>query len=1144
MSYLYSIKKLNELFLSFITQTTEDFSNKDLQKRLTKQTNSLNYTLFHIDSAMSTKLEASSKQYDEIIENSNKEKEEMFKVLNQEIDAISANFKKQKQEASDDFASKKEQILEQLKIIEQDTNYFNLTTSQTINVLKDEYDDNLRRFEYQIKNANEHYKESIDENNKELNDKLNALSDSYQKRLIKYKEELDDILNSYDEGIEQNEKEYDELRRKLQDVKNITKEKLLQESIALNENIKILSNEKALSIDKAKEKNANSIASFNAQKERLHNDVSLNVKNIQRDFVVNLSMLEDKLVNIKQKNENAIDKETRRYHYELLNINRLQNEELKKLIKPQYSSEGEERNVKKLIKQKNKQHFKMINDAKKKNTTKLKILNLNLQKDIEYNRYKRLLLDLNKNAQLKKASEKEQFKNKAFQEEDNIFEIDLKLAIDTANKKFNQKANIVKTQNQIKNKDLRKDLDLSESNFLKKLEMILTEINTKKIKIEEAKKLYELMCIFEEEKYKKTRQYYIVSSLLETEKGKLLNEYNETKYNQSTENALKLYLYTSNKFELDNKKFESIAALKTKQEDIKLEREQLILDYNNIRIEILEEKAKQLIFRRNQYILNNINHDTLFQRFKVEYDCILVIMNTFSSLLNEIGNYNERILKVLYNTLDDEHPNSKVLSSSRYIKIIMSYYTSLVDQLVASLSEIIYKHSEFEEKFKYRQFYNSLILNYETDNKKHIEKKKRFEETLLNYDKTLDNFTNKIYSCQNEISMISHRLKIATQNKEIYIDQINKNNQLIKELRTKIKDIEKLRKIIIEDIEKTDVEINKLDVEYNDRVEDIKTLQYTNAKAYTTLKKNIDNFTSFSKPIIEKFNFKINSDKFDEDEFIKLCNDTVAKINKQLENELKSITNLFKIKSEERYNLINQNTKSDYIKDCHTIKRKSEFNLHRAKNNHNSKLSNNQQHLFHITNDIGKETDKFNSTLHTLKDRNNFDNKYLLSDQRQKLSDFYNSYNSLFANIQDINKNYEQEIHKLEQNFFHEKNANAKQSEREIIHLNIRLSEFIRSKNELISRLPVILKHESQMLNKENRELNTSISQQIKENVNNSDIQKKIINKNISVINDSLEQSNAEIDKILQKEIAKEKKTFNYRINHFNHELKKIKRAQ
>ena len=87
------------------------------------------------------------------------------------------------------------------------------------------------------------------------------------------------------------------------------------------------------------------------------------------------------------------------------------------------------------------------------------------------------------------------------------------------------------------------------------------------------------------------------------------------------------------------------------------------------------------------------------------------------------------------------------------------------------------------------------------------------------------------------------------------------------------------------------------------------------------------------------------------------------------------------------------------------------------------------------------------------------------------------------------------------------------------------------------------MKNEASILNKENRELNASISQSIKENVNNSELQKKIINRNISAVNDSLEQSNADIDKILQRDIAKEKNIFNVRINHYNRELKKLKRG-
>ena len=115
-----------------------DFKNNDLPKRLTKQTNSLNYTLFHIGSNMESSLSLANNQYNQIVEDSNKEKDNMFKMLNQEIDSLTVNFKKQKYDAIATHNTKKDEILNNQTLLEQDLNYFNLTTSQTINVLKDE----------------------------------------------------------------------------------------------------------------------------------------------------------------------------------------------------------------------------------------------------------------------------------------------------------------------------------------------------------------------------------------------------------------------------------------------------------------------------------------------------------------------------------------------------------------------------------------------------------------------------------------------------------------------------------------------------------------------------------------------------------------------------------------------------------------------------------------------------------------------------------------------------------------------------------------------------------------------------------------------------------------------------------------------
>ncbi len=1143
MSYQTSIKKLNEKLLNLISSVCANTDDVNLNKRLTKQSNSLNYASFQTQNDTSKKLENIHSTYSSIVVKSDKKKTEVNDNLKNELDIIINDYAQKREQEMLNNVETIKNIENEINQIEQDINYYNLTTIQTISVLEDEYEKTIERFNEQTQIAKLHYRQSVAQNNNDLEKKLSALDSNYETMLVDFDYEMKNLIETFKKVIEEKNQEYIQIKDKLTELKNEMKEKMLQESISLNDAIKILSAEKAKAIDEAKIKHNKKLEIFNQEKEKQHLELAQKMKNIQKDFVIALTSLEDTISEIKQKHNKLVDLETRKYHYQMLKLNRLQNIEMAPLNKDNFDTEEEEKQNKNQIKLKNKAFYQSAINIKKESNKSLRKLELSYQKDFEKNRYNRQILELKRNKAVKDITDTEQLKNKRFQEEDNIFNVDLKLAIDLANQKYTQKANIVKNQNQIKNNGLKKDLDLAESSLLKELEANTTKVQTIELEIEGCDTLSKLVHEYEEIKYLKTRQYYIVKTLLEIEKCKLLNDYNQIKYKQSIAKTQNDNTRDRLRLENDNRKFETINKLKSDLERKKIEKENILLGYNLNKMNILEESKKEIILRKNQFEIDTINQDALFSRFTREIKCAFIGISSFSMLIEQLNEYTPRLLKILlHNTKEAER---KELAKT-YVGIIVEYYTVLLDDLNAMQTDLVNKRMDFVEKFKYRHFYNSILLDYETKNKKLLTKKKQFEDTLENYNKTKEIFIRRSYSLKNESSMLIHRIKYQPTNKKTYKEKISKNKMTIKGINYKILDIDKSSKALEKELVVIEKQLIAYDKQYNRSVNNIKRIQTKNTKAYRNYKKSIQAFTARWKKIFNNFTstslYRLYEGKegFKIDKFISTSVSTFDNINNYLSKKLYKLTNKFKNSANRANdNSVKQN-RMRYETETKAIRRKGYRNLEALNKTHNINSTKNRNERTEISTKIHKMNNEFLKIERNLENDYELKNRYLVNDQKIELNNFYSNFSSLNDNLDEIVNTFNKEINYLDAQFILNKENNIKNRLREEEKLNQRLVDFVKLKDDLVDRLPTVLKYQTSLLNKQVRDRNQNITLDIRKNKNEAEVQKKNIIRNISIINESLDQQLFDNDRHLFRDINKEKKNHNFRIHRYNTELKRL----
>lgn len=1148
--YSSSIKKLNDDLLAFINRY-EVLDEKDpitnaLLKKLKKLINSLNTTSNQYVAGLDKQLKSFDTFFNQIIEQCKNQQTEINQHLNASLEVINNKYIKKINQLNDEINKFKFSSESKLTELKQDIDFFIISSRQRESIFETEYEENIKRYEYQIAAAKETYNQSIVSYNTQLEKSTSELSSSYSGLLHSFDESTEQLIERLNEKIEKCNQEFQEVSDKLTNVRNQMKEKFRQESIYLNDEIRVLMNEKNKTIINARTRYSKSQSTSAMEKENKRQEYQLESQKILKDFVYNMTELDEYTGKYKTMHNQNVEREKRKYFYKMLTLHERQNNEIQRIAENGlYSNMELDKYSKRLMRIKNRMYYKLNNQVKHAQFKQLKNFELLYQKEMENTRNNKALLDLDKTYSLKVLAEKEQSDNKYYQELNNIYENDMNLLIQISNMKYNQKANLVKCQSRIRNKGLEKDLDISEANFQKKLEMIQTSINKLKFEIDGAVELKKLVHQYEEDKYLKQMNHLSVTTLLEIEKCKVLDQYNHRQYAHNVLNSKTNLIYSKKKLEIENQQFEALSNIKIDQVKNILQRDTINAAYKIREDQIYEAEDKSIQNRNTQYELDSINHTVLCERFKAEIKIIHQIVSTFILLVREIEVFTAKILSVFFNSIHirPQYFDVILVFISDFFKIVKEYYANLVSNLNEHECEVIYKRIEFEERFKFKSYYNDLLTTYENDRKRLLTKQKSIADTLENYSKTVDTFKSRIYNLENQNNLIKQKIfsKQPRQQREANYKELQGNRQKMNDLKKKIEDISRFKEILEKDYKTLSNDLWVLDKEYSNRVDEIKKMQYNSAISFYDLRRSL---SKYSPEIISRMNLFMAKSQvqpikyYNYSMIITTFKNRFNNLNSEIIQGIYTIIHEF---YQDTSKAIERDKRLLLIKFKHDIEHihtKSSNLIEENKKEYDKKVAVYIQELKNLDVQYTAEEKRYALMLKENDLQYNTEVKQILEDKKQSLARFYTEFYAMCDNLEGIISNYKQESHELENKFQSDKLSLTKHILNEKNAITESLDSFIKAKEELINHLPAATKYQSQQLHKETREINAGIENEIKNAKLKFNIERKAIQKNISNIQATLEQTLMENEVKHQKNIIKEKKNHTIQLRHLEKNIK------
>lgn len=1144
--YSSSVKKLNDDLLAFINRY-EILDDKDpitdnLLKKLKKLVNSLNTTSNQHIAVLDKQFVNFDIAFQNIYEKSKADIESVNIHLKETVDIVTNKYVNRVKQLKNEISKLKSSSKRKIDDLKQDIEFFVISSDQRRNIFEQEYEDSTKRYEYQISSAKDTYNQSIQSYNSNL-EKENALVvDAHKNSLAGFEESTVELIQKIEEKINSLNAEFEEISTKLNNVRNQAKEKTRQESVHLNSEIKVILDEKNKTIVNARTRYSKSQSTSSIEKENNRQEYQLESQKVLKDFVFNITELDEYSSGYKAFHTSNIEKENRELQYKLFDIHRKQTIDIENIIENGYCINNDyDKYTKKLVKEKNKQYYKMRGQLEKDQKKRIDSFEILYQKELENTRHNKALLELDRNYSLKSLNEKEQSDNKYYQELNNIYENDMNLLINVSNIKYNKKANLIKCQSRIRNKDLEKDLDLSEANFRKKLEMIRTGINKHKLEIDGAYELKALVTGYEKERYTKKINNLSVTTLLEIEKCKVLEQFNYRQYQYNVLNSKIDLEFGLKKLDIENQQFEALTNIKIDKIKNALQRDIVNAAYKIKEEQLYELEDKNIQNRNSRYRLDSINHDVLYERFKLEIKIIHQILSTYILLIREIEGFFHRVLSVFYNSISIRPNYIDIINVfvTDFMQIIYAYYKNITNNLIEHEANIISKRLEFEEKFKFKSYYKNIVEGYEVDRRKLLTKQKSINDTLDNYLKTLDTFKSRIYNLENQNNHIKQRISSTSDHaiKDNYRIELANNHQRIVDYKKKINDISKLKEILEKDYNLLLNDIKELDDDYNSSIEEIKKMQYNAAISYYTLK---DSLSKFLENEIEKTGKIFNENKPNLDKYYNIQNSVNSyryKVSNQNTRVIKALYDIVAVFYNNTYSSIQTDKALLLIKfknDISRIYRKSSTQINDNKLEYDKKVSNYIQELKALDIKYSNDERKFINQLKQTDDEYKIEMKELVTSKNNSMSRFYKEYYAMCDNLDEIISNYKQDKNDLENKFQNDKLNLSKRIISEKNTLSNDLENYIKAQNELINHLPVAAKFQSQQLQKETKALNLELDFELKEAKNKFNAERRIIQKNISNIKQALEQALIENDNNHQEAIAKEKKSHTISIRHIS----------
>ncbi|MDE6413808.1 MAG: hypothetical protein K2K48_00150 [Anaeroplasmataceae bacterium] len=1057
--------------------------------------------------------------------------QQKIKVLN---DSLNKNIKG----ITKDYIDACQKLRQKIEIAKKDTNYrieqfeveldyFLATSEQNKIILSNDFQEAKKRFDYQRDEAKESYLEIVKKNNAILKQIKEQLYEEYKK-------EIDELLNAQAEELEKlkkfveiQEMELSSITTALENEKSNMKEKYRQESANLNENIKKIADEKNKIIDTARGQYTKSMNDANIERENKKAIYQAQAQALLKEFVTKINVIDENTSLIKKEFEKKINGIKREYYSDVFQKTKIFHQQLEQIYN---ATSALDKYTNHVVRFKNKQHQMNIFLAKKEK----ELILLELTKDntikVLNNRNDKNFLEIDKNYAIKNINDQEQFDNKYYQENDNIYGNDFNYTVKNANYRFSQQANILRCQSQIRTKLLERNYDGISANYYKKIETIQNKINSYKLAIDATQKLNSIVLQYLEETYKAHLHHEETNNLLEIEKNKLLKEYNRTQYEHNIQDITLAKEYGFKKIDLENQKALEQKNLRIVLENLIMEKNSVSAIYSIKREELNEHFAKiktqiinnnDLRVSKEEYVTNLLDND-------VHY--LENLVHSYSTFFNSLKRNYLNIVGVVLEDIFPNEDNFHYLESllNKFLELFLIFIRNVIVDFQECISSVLTEKMEYIYTFKYKSSLDSLEEQHEKDITMIKEKKNAILDEIDSSNKTIENFRQKIYTLINDNEMLIHNNQQRKKKLDPATQVILKQTELkIKDYKEKIEDFTKMIHMRNDDLSELNQHLSSKNSEYKNELQKIQRMIKTDIAIFTQYKNSVG--TNLKTIDLQLQDF-INNHLMHASSAKKFLSETDA--------------------SQKRIQKIMTNAKNIILRDLDSFIRESEQDTAKRKLNCALEFKNevkefNQKYNkatydylteYHETiatheKKIEEQTILLNQMMdlydHKLDIANqNFQNDSNTLDayHQQIRNQFFASYYALDDNYQKILDYHQNLSLEKENQFKKDKDDIQKDKVDQLNRLNLKLKHFIKTKNEEIEHLPIAFKFNSKMLNKETKKKNIQLHEDMKLAKTEYNLQNKHIEKNIRSLKTHLAQDKFQNEMNQKRNIAREKK--------------------
>ncbi|MBR4497007.1 MAG: hypothetical protein IKP12_07755 [Acholeplasmatales bacterium] len=1116
---------------SFINQY-ENLDDKDpLTMNLLKEFKKM---ILHFNN-ISSEYTSDLKKYRHIFDKQTKQKLETNKLqsldintkLNVALDIIKSKYSIKNEELKKLTKEAKDEYKNTINNLDLDVNFFITSSNQKSEIYADEYEENVKKYNYQIEAAQDSYDLNIRDFNENYEDEFDELLEEYNEKIKK----LDFETNKINEHLQSRINEYNNLLEKyLNNLKSVnfeTKEKNRKESVALNQEIKVLIDERNEAIVKARDAYSNNLNNSTSAKEEKHQEYQTLGQRLQKEFVISISEQDEFSNNCKKDFDSTINDAKREYYYNDLKETLKQN----KLLEDLYNEPQDEKLLKKRLKIKNKYYYLRKQEYRKLSEKNLNNIECDYQIKAEDIRYNKTILELNKNHNIKIINNKEQTDNKYYQELNSIYENEMNLAIKAANIKYTQKANNAKCESRIRLKNIEKESDIAETNLQKNIEGLNTEIIKLQTEIDLNTRLRDLTYQYETERYENNKKNINVSNTLEIEKCKILNNYNKRQFADNILISKAVLDHGKQKLELENKK-----CIDVHDVTIDIEKEKLneIINKNNYKIKFNHEyqsEDEQIQIRNTRYEIDVLKNNLSLDRYKFEIKLINQALSTLINLSKELEAFSEAFFNEFFENIQIRPEYQRMITNfiNIFENIISKYYEEILNNFSFNISQIVQDRLKFDESNKFKHYYNDLEKQRQADLKTLNNKKNAIEETIKTYNESLQSYSNRVFNIRNQRELVKQKINAKdTKNKESLKIEFRNYNQKIKEFTSRFEEVSKLRDSTNIELEKINIKIEKASNEYDKRLQEIKTMQSNASSAYYNLDNDIKKYIQTI--IVQKLSFK-NIYEFD----FNILTD--SHIRKEIQNRSTILIDDNKTIFAHIYDIVNEFRQSI----VNTMQKDKELLFTKFQNDifHISLRTNNI--IQELTEEMDEKIDEITNKINQLENkRRNIINKYdqqfaqannahneeierINHNKQNSLNRFYSEFYSMCRNEDFLTSVHNATIKGLDNDNIFKKqrlNIDALNKKKEAV---VNLDQFIESKESLINHLPVATKFFVDNVSKEKDEANQNLDLDLKNARLEAYQNKKLIEKNIASIEltgnleNDMEKANFEKNLILEK---------------------------